>query len=155
MSNRIAVVRPATFEDVFAIERTVTEMAWPNADIPLPEPERPYVVQYGLDLIARRLVHVAEVETVIVGCIMLDTHHWPWNRKSWYLENQHFWIEPKFRKGGVAAKLIAAAKATADDMKMPLRLCFTSDGRDADLKDRFMRMQGFKYQGGNFFFHPK
>lgn len=156
MSNRsVVVIRKAIYADVMAIERTITDVAWANADIPLPAPERPYVLQYGMDLISRGLVYVAEVETTIVGCIMLDTPHWPWNRKAWYLENAHFWIEPTFRKGGTAAKLIDAAKSTAVEMKLPLRLCFTSDGRDADLKDRWMRMQGFKYQGGNFFFHPK
>jgi predicted N-acetyltransferase YhbS len=155
MSNRTTIVRKAQFEDVFAIERSIREEAWPQTDIPLPPPEMPYVVQYAMDLVQLGLVHVAEIEGEVIGCVILNTRSWPWNRQALFLENEHFWVEKRFRKGGTAAKLIDAAKQTATAMKLPLRLCFTSDGHDADLKDRWMRMQGFKYQGGNFFFHPK
>jgi GNAT superfamily N-acetyltransferase len=156
------VIRPARFEDVFAIERTLLD-AVRVAEFPAPPVERPYAVQKLMDLIAVRLIWVAETTgklyapdfpPTIVGCIVLSHHVWPWNRQQWHLVNDHFWVDPAYRKFGTAAKLLRCAKDCAKELGKPLYLDFSFGGIDADLKDRFAKMQGFTYNGGRFCFDP-
>jgi GNAT superfamily N-acetyltransferase len=152
------LVRPAQFEDVFAIERTLLDAAR-RAEFPVPPVERPYAVQKLMDLVAVKLIWVAvsaenaHTETV-VGCIVLSHHVWPWNRQVWHLVNDHFWVDPAYRKFGTAAKLLRCAKDCAKELGKPLYLDFSFGGIDADLKDRFAKMQGFTYNGGRFCFDP-
>jgi GNAT superfamily N-acetyltransferase len=144
-------IRVAQFEDVFQIERTLLDAAR-QAEFPVPPVERPYAVQKLMDLVAVKLIWVAtcsESERV-VGCLVLSHHVWPWNRQAWHLVNDHFWVDPAYRKFGTAAKLLACAK----DLGKPLYLDFSFGGIDADLKDRFAKMQGFTYNGGRFCFDP-
>jgi GNAT superfamily N-acetyltransferase len=149
------MVRPAVFEDVFEIERTLLDAAR-MAEFPVPPVERPYAVQKLMDRVAVKLVWVAicsESEHV-VGCIVLSHHVWPWNRQHWHLVNDHFWVDPQYRKFGTAAKLLQCAKDCAKELGKPLYLDFSFGGIDADLKDRFAKMQGFTYNGGRFCFDP-
>jgi predicted N-acetyltransferase YhbS len=147
-------VRPANFEDVFEIERTLLDAAR-LAEFPVPPVERPYAVQKLMDLIAVKLIWVATTEdNTVVGCIVLSHHVWPWNRQQWHLINDHFWVDPKHRKFGTAAKLLQCAKDCASELGKPLYLDFSFGGIDADLKDRFAKMQGFTYNGGRFCFDP-
>lgn len=147
------IIRPARIEDCFAIEATLLEAA-KVAEFPVPPVERPYAVQKLMDLAANRLIFVAENDGAIVGCIVLSHHVWPWNRQAWHLINEHFWVEPQYRKFGTAQKLLIAAKQCAREVGRPLYLDFSFGGIDADLKDRFARLNGFKYNGGRFLFEP-
>jgi GNAT superfamily N-acetyltransferase len=155
-------IRVAQFEDVFQIERTLLDAAR-QAEFPVPPVERPYAVQKLMDLVAVKLIWVAETQgklypsgfpPAIVGCIVLSHHVWPWNRQAWHLVNDHFWVDPKYRKFGTAAKLLHCAKQAASELSKPLYLDFSFGGIDADLKDRFAKMQGFTYNGGRFCFDP-
>jgi GNAT superfamily N-acetyltransferase len=147
-------IRPAQFEDVFQIERTLLDAAR-LAEFPVPPVERPYAVQKLMDLIAVRLIWVATTEeNAVVGVIVLSHHVWPWNRQAWHLVNDHFWVDPAYRKFGTAAKLLQCAKNCAKELGKPLYLDFSFGGIDADLKDRFAKMQGFTYNGGRFCFDP-
>jgi GNAT superfamily N-acetyltransferase len=148
------IVRPAQFEDVFQIERTLLDAAR-LAEFPVPPVERPYAVQKLMDLVAVKLIWVAATEdNTVVGCIVLSHHVWPWNRQHWHLVNDHFWVDPAYRKFGTAAKLLECAKQCAYSVGRPLYLDFSFGGIDADLKDRFAKMQGFTYNGGRFCFDP-
>jgi GNAT superfamily N-acetyltransferase len=148
------IVRPAQFEDVFQIERTLLDAAR-LAEFPVPPVERPYAVQKLMDLVAVKLIWVAATEdNTVVGCIVLSHHVWPWNRQHWHLVNDHFWVDPAYRKFGTAAKLLQCAKDCAKELGKPLYLDFSFGGIDADLKDRFAKMQGFTYNGGRFCFDP-
>jgi GNAT superfamily N-acetyltransferase len=154
------IVRPAVFEDVFQIERTLLDAAR-IAEFPVPSVERPYAVQKLMDLVAVKLIWVASEtreksaeHAQIVGCIVLSHHVWPWNRQAWHLVNDHFWVHPQYRKFGTAAKLLQCAKDCARELGKPLYLDFSFGGIDADLKDRFAKMQGFTYNGGRFCFDP-
>jgi GNAT superfamily N-acetyltransferase len=147
-------IRPAQFEDVFQIERTLLDAAR-LAEFPVPPVERPYAVQKLMDLIAVRLIWVATTEeNAVVGVIVLSHHVWPWNRQAWHLVNDHFWVDPAYRKFGTAAKLLQCAKNCAKELGKPLYLDFSFGGIDADLKDRFAKMQGFTYNGGRFCYSP-
>lgn len=154
MPRLAPTVRPAVLEDVFQIERTLLDAAR-QAEFPVPPVERPYAVQKLMDLVAMRLIWVATTEeNAVVGVVVLSHHVWPWNRQAWHLVNDHFWVDPAHRKFGVAAKLLACAKQCARELGRPLYLDFSFGGIDADLKDRFAKMQGFKYNGGRFCFDP-
>jgi predicted N-acetyltransferase YhbS len=146
------IVRPAVFEDVFQIERTLLKalaMGWFSEPI-----EQPYAYKKLLDLIGFRLAWVAEVDGNIVGCLILSNHYWPWNSKNWHLAQEHLWVEPEFRKGGTAAKLIACGKECARELGRKLVFNISFGGEDADLKDRFVKAQGFTYIGGRFCYDP-
>jgi GNAT superfamily N-acetyltransferase len=148
------LIRPALYEDVFQIERTLLDAAR-LAEFPVPPVERPYAAQKLMDLIAVKLIWVATTEeNLVVGCIVLSHHVWPWNRQAWHLVNDHFWVDPKYRKFGTAAKLLGCAKQCARELGKPLYLDFSFGGIDADLKDRFAKMLGFTYNGGRFCFDP-
>lgn len=148
-------VRLARYEEVFAIEATLLKAA-AAAEFLVPEVERPYAVQKLMDLVARKLIWVAvdDKTTETVGCVVLNHHVWPWNRQVWHLVNDHFWVEPGYRKFGTAKKLLDCAKQCARELGRPLYLDFSFGGIDSDLKDRFAKMQGLRYNGGRFCFDP-
>lgn len=156
------VVSAARPEDAFAILETltnaITEIDPDHTRYPLPEV--PYCVQAMLDLIAQGLVVVVHSPTTgrIVGCLALDFARWPWvapgtaNKQAFHLYNQHFWVEPRYRRGGVAQKLLDAAKGIADERGLSLVFHMTSgtDAHTIRLHDRFMRSRGFEHTGGSF-----
>lgn len=155
-----ASVEPATYEDAFGILETM-KLAHAESVTPYPELDMPYAVQATLDLIAQGLVAVARgpSRSRIVGCLMLDVARWPWthpnNPKGLHLYNQHFWIEPRYRRGGVARDFLRFAKALSDERQVPLVIDISSMSDDAELRDRFVRISGFAYTGGKFFRAPK
>lgn len=142
--------------DAFAIENTLI-VALNASETPFPPPDVPYAVQALMDLIAQGLVVAAyDKDETVVGCIVLDYARWPWtapqNRTGVYLTNQHLWVDPEHRKFGAAARLIREAQRIADEKKLPLLLEISSiDESNGDLRDRFVKMHGFRYTGGKFF----
>lgn len=159
-ASTFAIVEPARCEDAFGILETL-KLALAESGTDYPEPDMPYAVQALLDLIAQGLVVVARgpVKSRIVGCLMLDVARWPWthpnNAKGLHLYNQHFWIEPRYRKGGIARDFLKFAKAVSDEKQMPLVIELSNISDDADLRDRFVRISGFSYAGGKFIRAPQ
>jgi GNAT superfamily N-acetyltransferase len=147
-------VRPAAFEDVFHIERTLRQ-AQLLADLPTPPIEVRHFHAELKNRIAYRLIWVAEADQRVVGCLSLTHHYWPWNAKAFFLGDDWFWVEPQHRKGGTAKNLLDKAKACARDLHVPLFLTLSFGGMDVALKDRFAKMQGFTYKGGRFCFDPQ
>jgi GNAT superfamily N-acetyltransferase len=154
MSNRLVEVRQATWEDATRILPTLL-LALEAAETPFPAPELPYAIQYTMDLANQGMMFVATAGDEIVGTIILDAFCWPWNRQQRYLTNVHFWIERPYRSGGIAQRLLTEAKRVADHLQVPLLIEMSSGGIDQDLKDRFVRMNGFKSVGGKFYRLPK
>lgn len=152
MSDRghvVTEVRSAQLADLMGVVATL-ERALLLAEHPLPQPEYPYAMHYTLDLIGRGLGWVALHAGSIVGVILLDQYTTPWNRQAPHLENVHFWVEPRHRKGGTAERLLDAAKAHAQAQGLPLRVRVTYGSSDAPLVSRWLQAQGFAYVGGNF-----
>ena len=150
-----AYIRPAKFGDVEGIVATLMR-PWSESATPWPEPEQPYCQQYTMDLIAQGLCFVALADgTRVVGVIMLDHARWPWthpnSESGRHLYNQHFWVEPAYRRGGTASKLLKMATARADTAGLPLLLISSSSSPDIDLTDRFFATSGFKRIGGTYF----
>lgn len=153
------LVRPAKFADVDGILQTLLR-ALAESDTPYPDPEQPYCQQYTMDLIAQGLVFVATTDaTRVVGVLILDKAHWPWTRpgseSGRHLFNQHYWVDPAYRRGGTALKLKRMAEARADDLGLPLLLQSTSLDSDTGLKERFFAIGGARYIGSNFLRMPK
>lgn len=150
-----AYIRVAKFADVEGILQTLLR-ALDESETPWPVPEQPYCQQYTMDLIAQNLCFVALAEgTRVVGVIMLDRARWPWthpnSESGRHLYNQHFWVDPAYRRGGTASKLLQMAAARADAEGLPLLLISSSSSPDVDLADRFFATQGFKRIGGTYF----
>jgi GNAT superfamily N-acetyltransferase len=143
------IVRTGRYEDIVGICRTI-ESARVLMKMELPPAEYPYAMHYSLDIIAQGLCWVAEADSKIVGVAMLDRRTWPWAPSAKFLENIHLWVEPGCRKGGTAAKFIEKMKARAKELNLPLSLVLTFPDGCEQAKDRFARMQGFRYMGGSY-----
>jgi GNAT superfamily N-acetyltransferase len=156
-----AKVRLALQTDAFPILDTLLD-ALDATELDLPDPVMPYAVQHLMDLIAREFVAVVEdPHGHIVGCIALNFGQWPWvpghDRSGTHLCNEHLWIDPRWRKGGTAVRLLMFAKGRAQTLKLPLmiELAFIDEGtKSLSPKDRFVANQGFKYIGSKFYWTP-
>jgi GNAT superfamily N-acetyltransferase len=159
MSNREISIRAAEPQDAFGIHETLLR-ALKVAGTNYPEPDMPYCIQAMLDQIAQGFLGVAisPCGRRIIGVIWLDYGRWPWcspqNVKAFHLYNQHFWVEPDFRKGGTAKRLLDFAKSVADRKQLALKLEFSNLDMKPELRDRFARINGFGYTGGVFYRAP-
>jgi GNAT superfamily N-acetyltransferase len=151
-------VRPGIYSDVHGIKQTLMR-ALAESETPYPEPEDPYCLQRLMDLIAQHFVFVAVSDSRIVGAIVLDRAHWGWTRPTSesgrHLYNEHFWVDPAYRRGGTASKLLNLAEARADCEGLPLLLITSMLDGNTELKERFVSMHGFKRVGGTFYRSPK
>jgi GNAT superfamily N-acetyltransferase len=151
-------VRLAHFSDVSAVHECL-ERARAELDTPFPPPDLPYALQALMDLIAQGFMSVAtDPGGQIVGVIALDVTNWPWchpeNPRGRYLYNQHYWVDPGYRRGGTGVKLLDWAKARADEAGMPLMIEMASLDGNVDEKDHFVKSRGFTHLGGKFFREP-
>ena len=159
-ASALTTVEIAQCEDVVQILETM-RLALRSAHTPYPEPDLPYAMQAMLDLIAQGLVAVAwaPLKARAVGCLALDIARWPWthpsNPKGQHLYNQHFWIEPRYRKSGVARDFLKFAKAVSDEKQLPLVIEISNMSDSAELRDRFVRISGLAYTGGKFYRAPQ
>lgn len=153
MSDRQIEIIDAVLEDALKIEATLIS-AQQASPTPLPFPERPYAVQAMMDSIAQGLVGVAKQSDKVVGVVVLGWWGWPWNRQVKWLVNMHWWVEPEYRSGGTAKKLLDWAKNKSDELQLPLRLEITYGGEDAGKLDTFIKRQGMEYTGGSFLYIP-
>ena len=99
-------------------------------------------------MIGGRLI-VADRAGRIVGALGLTETGFPWNVEARCLQSEFFFIRPEFRKKGVAAAMVEAAKAIGAARSMPLLMSVTS-GTNVDKLDRFFGIKGGIYAGGNF-----
>lgn len=148
-------VRKAGYLDAWGIYYTLLD-ALDATETPLPDPELPYCIQAMLDRIHNGCAFVAVTpDDKIVGCVVLNIAHWPWvspsSRKGAHFFNEHFWVDPKYRAGGTATKLLDCAKNLAASHGIPLQIEISSIDGNLELKDKFMRTRGFRQLGGKFY----
>ena len=98
-------------------------------------------------------VWVADLSGRIVGALVCSIVRPLWS-DTWMLNNDFFVVEPHFRKHGVAQNLMTAAKAFSEEKRLPIWFETTCGGR-AELKDRWVAMQGLDYIGGRSLYWPK
>jgi GNAT superfamily N-acetyltransferase len=103
------------------------------------------------DLIAKHLVLIACRDDKLLGSICLKKGYLPWNNEMPLLFNEFLMTEEEGRELGVADRLLAASKEFAKQEGSILMMGHFS-GKAAELKDRYLRIKGFKYGGGTFFY---
>ena len=143
-------IRPARYDDIIDVEACLVR-AREEMDFDIPEHEVPFALHNLLHQVEAGFLIVAEDAGYIVGVIALVPHHHPWNRTQKFLVNEHFFVDPDYRKGGTAKHLLDAAKVRADELNMPLRIDLIGGG-DRQAKDRFMELNGFRFLGGQFLY---
>lgn len=152
--------RAAVSEDVFQMIACL-ERGRPLVDgSHYPAPDMPYYAQALLDQIAQGLAVVLEgPDGTIVGCMVLTQARWPWthpsNPRGYYLLNEQWWIDPRFRRGGAGLKFLKWAKMIAEQREMGLMIDLSTPDGNEKVKDRFVRQNRFRYLGGKFFFENR
>ena len=144
------LVRRATAFDFSAICRLIA--AWHDeTPISYPAWEENASIQWIAGVLTKGVAFVSidESSGKIIGSVGFSGQHYPWNETVWVLECEWFYVNPEFRSGGAAVKLVEMAKDFADDNDSPLILSIIQ-GLDAELKDRFISTCGLDYVGGTF-----
>lgn len=121
-----------------------------------PPPVRDPTMAWGMGIILKGGVVIAKDldSGEIVGTVGLEVGNFPWNPSIAYLNGVWFYVAPERRKGGVANMLMKAAKDIATSNKMSLRLDSIS-GIEPELQDRYRKIHGFQYVGGNHVWFPE
>jgi GNAT superfamily N-acetyltransferase len=145
----------ATAKDCVALYHVLIRYFEDMAHFYPPPVENP-TLAWGLGIIMKGGVVIAkDMETgEIVGSVGVEVGHFPWAPSIAYLNGLWFYVAPERRKGGVANMLMKAAKDIAILNKMSLRLDSIS-GIEPELQDRYRKIHGFKYVGGNHVWFPE
>lgn len=121
-----------------------------------PRPVREPTFAWGLGIILKGGVVIAKDNETgeIVGSVGVEVGHFPWAPSIAYLNGLWFYVAPERRHGGVANMLMKAAKDIAVSNKLSLRMDSIS-GIEPELQDRYRKIHGFKYVGGNHVWFPE
>jgi hypothetical protein len=103
------------------------------------------------NLIHSHTMIIAELHETIIGMLGFRCVPFLWNDKVFCLSADIFMVDKDYRKSNAAKGLLEAAKELGDLLKLPV-ICGVMTGMDVELKDRFTKMCGFKYIGGNFIY---
>jgi hypothetical protein len=128
--------------------------------------ENRLIDQFGYDMgksaeILRRLmkndrgvVLLALDVDIIVGIIILGRTTLWWAHKELF-SDLIYYVNPAYRKGyEIQSQLLDFTKDFATQTKIPVILDVFSDSEDHDLKERYLRMKGFKNTGFKVMFTP-
>ena len=102
-------------------------------------------------ILSQGVCFLAEKDNQIIGIIGGSLSHFPWNSEAKFLAIEWLYVCKDFRKEGLANKLINMIKQYTENYDLPL-LTTLMNGVDTETKERFMRMKGFKYTGGSFYY---
>jgi len=107
-----------------------------------------------LDVIERGVAAVAINDETggVVGSVGFAPLQMPWS-DVWFLNAVWYSVDPPLRKNRTALAIVRKAEEIVAGLgPNPPRLLMgvAMGGDDAPLKDRFMRMMGFAYLGGQF-----
>ena len=143
-------VRAADAEDLSNVYRLM--MSWhDSAGIAYPPVEPAHTIAWITNTLINGRLVVADRAGRIVGVLGMSEKGFPWNDHAKHMQTEFFFVLPGFRKKGVAAALVDAAKIIAAGKGMPLMMSITA-GANADKVDRFVGIKGGIYAGGNFVF---
>lgn len=90
-------------------------------------------------------VFLAERPSGLVGALGVVVDE-PWWSTQKHLADTFFYVKPDERTGGVAVKLLKAARAYAASQQMPLFVNLLT-GKDLFRKERFLARMGFERVG--------
>lgn len=141
------VIRKAVPTDVVALLKLFKEI---TSESPIyNNPDDADCIQWFLNVIAVQGAWVAVSNRKIVGSIGCLVDYKPWNHQEQFVYNCWYHVSREYRKGyRISAELLSVARNTAHEAGLPFHLSINSaiDKRT----DRFIRMQGFTYEGGGF-----
>lgn len=120
-------------------------------DVRYPEPDEIDTLYWVSGTLSEGVSYVAVAGGTIVGAMGFEVQGFPWNHAAQFLNCQWFDVAADYRKSTVAARFVKIAKELGNQMKMPVVMGMMT-GTDAELKDRFMAVKGFKYCGGMFMY---
>lgn len=118
-----------------------------------PSPVEADTMAWGLGIINKGGVIVAECEGKIVGSVGIELGFYPWNLQSKYLNGVWLWVIPEFRNGSTGVRLLKAAKDVADKNGLAIRLDEIWKYRSF-LMGKLKERMGFHHVGGNFIYIP-
>jgi GNAT superfamily N-acetyltransferase len=124
-----------------------------NVAIAHPAPNDISILGGLLSSSAQTAVYVAKVNGEVVGVMELERFLFPWNPSVTCLRNGNFAVLPEYRKTNAADILLLKAREYAREQKMILYTGQMTD-EQAETKDRWTRIKGGKYIGGNFVWEP-
>lgn len=118
-----------------------------------PGPVEAPTMAWGLSVIVKGGVFVAEQDGKLIGSVGLEFGNFPWAPSERYLNGVWFYVTPERRQGGTATRLMNVAKDTARRNKCSLRLDNVW-GVEPERQDRYREINGFRFVGGNHVWFP-
>lgn len=149
---RAIILRGATARDTTQIYDCLIRY-FDECKLFYPPPVEADVISWGLGIVNKGGVIVAECEGKIIGSSGVEMGIVPWNHSAKYLNSVWLWVDPEFRNGSTGVRLIKATKDIADKNGLPLRLDEIWAYRPflmGKLKERL----GFHNLGGNWGYFP-
>jgi len=158
MSSQPATIRirPASPADIPKIVTLMHETHAEHDFSPYPPPNEIALHGHLLTCMipTNGTVLAVEAEGKIVGVTTLLYFYFEWNPSVRCLTNRLFTVAKEYRKTNAADLLIKKAREFAAEQNIEHVYIGVMTDEDAELKDRFMRIKGGKYLGGNFSFFP-
>lgn len=146
------VLRTATPRDASALYDVLIRY-FEELKLFYPPPVEGPTMAWGLSIILKGGVIVAEQNGEILGSIGLEIGNFPWAPSVSYLNGVWFYVAPERRKGLVAERLMRSAKDTGIKMGLAVRLDNVF-GIEPELQDKYRQRHGFAYVGGNHVWFP-
>lgn len=150
---RQITIRPAHVRDVSPLYDLLIRY-FDDLALLYPGPVPGPTMAWGLTIIIKGGVVVAEENGVLIGSVGLEIGQYPWAPSVSYLNGCWFYVAPEYRRGGTADRLMKAAKEIAAKNNMGLRLDSVW-GVENELQDRYRARHGFRYVGGNHVWFPE
>jgi hypothetical protein len=144
------IIRKATYLDISEILLLFNKYL-EDAKVREYPPSCDYTGVWIADLIHRHVFLVAEIDKKIVGMLGFRFTSFPWNDKALCLASDIYMVDSEYRKSKASRSLLEESKRLGETLNMMIVFGIMT-GVDAELKDRFTRMGGFKYLGGNFIY---
>jgi hypothetical protein len=145
-------LRAATPRDVIALY-VLLKGYFEELRLAYPAAEEAPTIAWGLNVILRQGVIVAEEGGQIIGSVGMEVDSFPWAPLSKHLNALWFYVRPDRRVTDASDKLLRAAQAAAITNNMMLRMDNVW-GMRPEAQDRYRRIKGFTYVGGNHVFFP-
>ena len=147
MNTEISIVA-AKFSDVDEIYRLLSDSVeeWVKG---FPPADPLALMKWVIQVVANEFCNIALVSGEIVGSCGLEPTTVPWNPSAPYLGGGWFYVKPEYRVGGTGTTLLADMIGAAKKRNIPVAMSVTW-GKDAKVKDTFLRDNNLQYVGGNF-----
>jgi GNAT superfamily N-acetyltransferase len=139
-------VRNAQPKDVVNIAKLLKQ-GWYEQTVEYAPVEDLRGYKWIISVLEEGFVAVADLNGRIVGAAACSPFRCPWSL-DWMLDVDFFYVMENFRREGVSDKLLKAVEGFADKVELSLTLNLQT-GEKPLVKDRMMKIAGWKYVGGH------